>query len=382
MRSVIPFETERAAASIDETLDEHDWLIDNGLPDGPSEPLSDAEGVERSNHVRATKAAIRTHWLSLIEDVAPYSVLSAQEAALRSQQYAEEQLAEHPGEGSQAVLQKQHSATAVQKEAFLAEEESLLHQGDGNSSRPGFDAALGLDISHLAAREAGEILKHVADTDKELAIITFQYPIFDRQTQTFGTVHYEPDMHHTTVRLKNEQSEKLKVATQRLVEGVVIGKPDVRRSARILNAARKAGRAITRLWFRSGHRYRRLIVFGRIRVLEPGSSNEAFSGTVVAERSLDSVIRERRGDLTIAGVFLFLGLTVSILSSPWIWDFDLRLHNGTWSDGWLAWVAGNLSRIGSAFFVGAFLPVIQIWLYWRSVRRKPSVEWHIDVAEP
>jgi hypothetical protein len=363
MRSVVPFETERDSSSIDETLSTYDWMIDAGIT-SPEER--------------------RAFWLLQIEDAAPHAVLLAQEAAWKSQQDAERELERSFGGEATIVLEKQHEATEAQAAAMVAERQIIVStDGDGPAGSPRGVGPVPVRLVQLAAREAGEILHQVAEDDKELALITFQYPIFDRQTQTFGTVHYESDKHHTTIRLKNTHSEKLKIATQRLVEDVVRGRVPDRRSVRVWSATKAVGQSLLRAWFRSPHRYRRPVVFARVKVLEPRSSNEAFSGIVVAERSLAAVLRERRGDLIVAGVFLVLGVTASLLSSPWVWDFDRRLQTLTiWRDGWLAWAAGNMSRIGSAFFVGVFLPIIQVWLYWRSVRRKPSIEWNIDVAEP
>jgi hypothetical protein len=366
---------------VDGTLERYDWTIDLEIP-SRSDRARNADDATSPDATSAepTPASRREYWLALIREITPSTVVSAQESAVRSQQEAEERLSREGSAAALAVLELQHKATEAQEAAVIAGTERLI---EADQQLPGGSAAGTFhSIPELAAVEAAEILEHVAPTDRELARITFQYPIFDRQTQTFGTVHYEPDMHHTIIRLKNEQSEKLKAATQRLVEDLIIAGREVSRSVRALNAIRAAGRFLLRAWFRPAHRQRRQIAFGRIRVLEPRSANEAFSGEVVSERSLESVIRERRGDLIVAAVFLSLGVVVFLLSSPLVWNFDYKTHTQQWSDGWLPWIAGNLSRVGSAFFVGVFLPIIQIWLYWRNVRRKPSIEWHIDVAQP
>jgi hypothetical protein len=149
----------------------------------------------------------------------------------------------------------------------------------------------------------------------------------------------------------------------------------------MMNAIRALVAAVLTAWFRMPYRHRGRIAFARIKVLEPGRSVEAFSGTVIPEKSLASVIHQRRSDLILAGVFLILGVTLSLLSSPMVLNFDYRTHVPHWINGWLAWGSGNMSRIGSAFFVAVFLPIIQILLYWRAVRRKPSIDWNIDVAK-
>jgi len=366
MRSVIPFDIEAGPKKIDEILSEYDWMI-GGSPAGAHER--------------------REFWLKEISKVPPHAILDKQEAAFHEQLAAEiELLTEHLPD-SEEIINKQRSAIQAQESAIAAERRlmvGLTEKQSGNGRTP--RSRPGDTLVSLAAGEAREILLHVSPHDRSIANITFQYPVFDRRTQTFGTVHYELDkdnvaVHHVVIRLKNSQSEKLKVATQRLVADLNLGTVESRRSIRLLNALRALNISFLRLWYRSAHHSRRRIRFARIKVLEPGQSTEAFSGRVTAERSLASVIRERRSDIVVAGVFLTLGITTSILSSPMVYNFDYLTHAEKWTDGWLAWGAGNLSRIGSAFFVGVFVPLIQILLHWQSVRRKPSVSWNIDVAD-
>ena len=344
MRSVIPFETEAKASRVDEILLEYDWMI-GGAPDEPT--------------------ARREFWQKEIDRI-PTEQLLKQHQVRSVEQLVAEQNQFAPAVGG-ALTQ-----TLV--------EPTNSHDG---SSDNGQASVLGSapPLFSLAADEAREIIFHISRPDKKLARITFQYPIFDRQTQTFGTVHYEPDKHHIVIRLKNSHSEKLKLATERLAGDLIRGKIEGRRSIRIMNAIRALAGAVLTAWFRMPDRHRGKIALARIKVLEPGNPVEAFSGTVIPEKSLASVVHERRSDVVLAGVFLSLGLAISLLSSPILLNFDYQTHTEHWINGWVPWFSGNMSRIGSAFFVAVFLPIIQILLHWRAVRRKPSIDWNIDVPK-
>ena len=320
----------------------------------------------------------REFWQKEIDRIPTKELLKQHEVRSAEQLVAErDQFAPDIGESSTPTL-----GDALIEEIGTLTRQTRAYSRDGSSDN-GQASVLGSapPLFSLAADEAREIIFHISRYDKQLAKITFQYPIFDRQTQTFGTVHYEPDKHHIVIRLKNSHSEKLKLATERLAGDLIRGKIEGRRSIRIMNAIRALAGAVLTAWFRMPDRHRGRIAFARIKVLEPGRSVEAFSGSVIPERSLASVVHERRGDVILAGVFLTLGLAISLVSSPIMLNFDYQTHTEHWINGWLAWGSGNMSRIGSAFFVAVFLPIIQILLHWRAVRRKPSIDWSIDVAK-
>jgi hypothetical protein len=361
MRSIIPFEVDKAATVVDRILDNFDWT----MPDQPEQ-------------------ATDFDWQDAVRQVPSRGALHAQEKALREQYTAERELerlnlSKLPSQEVEQVRSAQHTAIAAQEVAIDREHGLLTMKTIPENSDGQKRAVMKLsEFQLLAATEARKILDIVAEEDKEYANLTFRYPIFDRRTQTWGTVHYEPTKHHAVIRLRNSHSEKLKIATQHLVEHLVLGDRQVRHHSRAAVMAGLAKQMANYLWYQGWKRPAKPITFEHIKVLEAGTSNEAFTGAVVAEKSLISVLRERSDDLKVAGVFLFLGLTTLALSSPWLFNFDYRLKLQSWQDGWLSWFSGNLTRLGSALFVGVFLPLIQVWLYWRAVRRKPSIVWIVD----
>lgn len=365
MRSVIPIETVATASEIDEILAKHDWMLDiDGIDNGQ----------DRSNS-----------WKQRVAAATPQRIVHDQEAALTSQLAASNEMKHEVLVDSgqvQNALRQQELAIDAQSRAITAELQALsMDHTSGNSRHPYGQPFIASTLADKAAREANEIMAIIAAEDLEIAWIEFQYPIFDRQTQTFGTVHYEVSKHFITIRLKNPQPEKLKMATERIIYSLIEGETEPSTKVRLAHVATRFRSLLRAVWYRDSHRRRDPIAFGRIRVLEQGNSNEAFSGVVRPEQTLESVIRERRGDLLIASTFLFLALLIFILSSPWVWNLDYATHAERWTNGWLAWFAGNLSRIGSALMVGVFLPVISVWLAWRHVRRKPIVNWNTGVAE-
>jgi hypothetical protein len=118
--------------------------------------------------------------------------------------------------------------------------------------------------------------------------------------------------------------------------------------------------------------------FLRIRVLEANSAIEAYSGDVQPARGFRWTLQQRRNDIRVAIVFLVLGFFVLLLESPLALNLDARLHDLThWTNGWLSWYVGNVQRMGSALFVAIFLPVIQVFLFWRATKSQPSINWSV-----
>jgi hypothetical protein len=118
--------------------------------------------------------------------------------------------------------------------------------------------------------------------------------------------------------------------------------------------------------------------FSRIRVLEANSYLEAYSGEVEPERGFRWTVRQRRTDIRVAVVFLLLGFSVLFAESPVVFNLDLRLHDlSHWTNGWLGWTVGNVQQMGSALFVAVFLPVIQVFLFWRAAEHQPYINWSV-----
>lgn len=356
MRSITSFELRERATRIDQILASFEWRI----PDSSTELTS-------------------SEWQQVVRLQPAQGPLAAQESALRSQRIAEHEIhASVDLNGATELLHAQQVATQAQKEAIREDRNYIAHTASSEEDTSETLAALNT-FQRIATRQARYIFDQIAEDDQDYAYLTFRYPVYDRRTQTWGTVHYEDGHHRAVIRLRNAKPDRLKRATERLVENLVAGDPQARKRLRLSGLWRLACRAGHSIWFEGAAKRDLPIVFDHVRVLEPGNSNEAFTGIVVIERSIESVLHERRGDLKVAGFLLFLGLITLVIESPWVMNLDLRLHGeAVWQDGWLAWFAGNLGRLGSALFVAVFLPVIQVWLHWREVVRRPSITWSAD----
>lgn len=361
MRAIIAFEVENGPGAVEEVLRQQGWTLE--LPEGDS-------------------------WRTLIARLPPVGAWDSQWTAWRLQTQVEHELARAEGQDlDPATLDDVRRARTAQNVASEAQRAAIEEQkvvldrlapdflargvSRDNNGEP-------KDLRALAASESELILGQIAAEDRDYALLTFQHPIYDRRTQTWGTVHYEPDhqQRHIVIRLRNSHSERLKRATQRLVAHLLGDVEDESRAARVRRLSSEIRALAHWLW------YRKLrsdpMEFEPIKVLEPGSPREAFYGSVVSERTLGSVVRERRGDLFIAGIFGALGVASLLLESPLILDYDKRVHDLTiWHSGWLAWMAGNVGRLGTSLFVASFLPVIQVLLAWREVRRRPAVVWDL-----
>jgi hypothetical protein len=267
-------------------------------------------------------------------------------------------------EGQQKVINAQEDAIGAESEL-----RARLSRGQGRIQ--------------LAAQEAAAILEQLPRRSIEWARHTFEYPVYDRATESWGTVHFEPGGSggwlSAVIRFTNTNAELLKMVATRLVDRLFAHSRELLRAGRMKRVVRWLRQRTHDAWYDLNPLRAEPVEFELARVLAADTGEVAFSGKVVGRRSLRHVLRERRGEVKIATVFLSLGVLLLLVTSPLALDFDERIHNEgqTWHSGWLAWTGGNLSRISTALFVAVFLPVISLLLHWRDVRRSPSIEWHV-----
>ncbi|HEY0453254.1 hypothetical protein [Actinophytocola sp.] len=303
-------------------------------------------------------------WRQAVRKFPATAIVIRQEQALEFQLEAEHTLERLDTNDAmiQGLLSEAQQAVKTQSQLLRHEKELLSPDSQipgstiGNTSQPEDG-----ELWRIGAGEARLILDQIAEADKPIAKITFQYPILHRRTATWGTVHFEDDGRQVVVRLHNSQSEKLKRATSKLIDIVIDGQYEQANPSRL----------------RVRRRNYKVVEFDKIRILEAGNSSEAYTGVVLDGRSLKTVAREQSSDLKIAAIFLSLSLLVAFTASPLVLDLDQRIFDQARTDGWLAWAAGNYARIGSALFVAIFLPLTHVLLYWRRVRKQPAINWNV-----
>jgi hypothetical protein len=195
--------------------------------------------------------------------------------------------------------------------------------------------------------------------------------------ETWGTVHYEPGQRHVVIRLRNSNSEKLKTASEHLVKSFLSEVRPKEKTLRFKIFFDKLRGLVQSALYRIP-KQDSPFTFSRIRVLEANSAIEAYSGDVQPARGFRWTLQQRRTDIKVAIVFLVLGFFVLLMESPWVFNLDARLHDlSHWTDGWLSWYVGNIQRMGSALFVAIFLPVIQVFLFWRATKSQPYINWSV-----
>lgn len=374
MRAIIPIDLavplreHDPAATVDAVLRSRGWL----LPETP----------EQGTDVDSSAAL---DWNHLVNNMPPEHPRKAAQDASRLQHLAAaeldelDQLDELNSSKFRKFSEQQHKAAVAQDDALLAERTELAI--NANSGKK--DNFLQLDGKRLsrfqltAAREARLILDQIWDEDRSYALVAFKYPIFERESETWGTVHYERGQRHVVIRLRNSNSEKLKAASEHLVRSFLTEVHPKQKILRIRIFFDGLGRLAQSVFYRVP-RQESPYTFSRIRVLEANSSIEAYSGGIQPERGFRWTVQQRRTDIRVAVVFLLLGISVLLMESPLIFNLDERLHNLThWTNGWLSWFAGNMQRVGSALFVAVFLPVIQIFLFWRATKNQPYIHWSV-----
>jgi hypothetical protein len=361
----LPLQDDDPGAKVDAILRARGWL----LPETPAQATD-------------VSSSATLDWNHLVSNMAPEHPRKMARDASRLQHLVEAELKQlqedDPSRAPNFTIQ-QHEAASTQDTALLTERIELAINGNSGEE----DTFIRLDGKKLtkfqlsAAREARLILDQIWEEEQEYAVVAFKYPIFERESETWGTVHYEPGQRRVVIRLRNSNSEKLKSASEHLVKSFLTELHPKERIPRISILFHGLGSLAETVFYKQS-KQDRPYTFSRIRVLEANSPLEAYSGEVQPERGFRWTLQQRRNDIRVAVVFLLLGISVLIMESPWAFNVDVRLHNLTrWTDGWLSWFVGNVQRMGSALFVAVFLPVIQIFLFWRATKSQPYIYWSV-----
>jgi hypothetical protein len=364
--------------------------IDLALPLGDLEPGLSVDGIlqargwrlpEESSQAAEVQSSTTLDWNRLVNNMPPEHPRQAARDASRLQHLAEEELDKLEKSNPTSARRfgtRQHDAVMNQEAALLTEEiESQAIVNGREDSSFAFEGKKLSEFQLTAARQARLILDQIWDEDRAYALVAFKYPIFERETETWGTVHYESGQRHVVIRLRNSNSEKLKTASEHLVKSFLNELRPEEKTLRFKIFFEKLGGLVQSILYRIP-KQDSPFTFLRIRVLEANSAIEAYSGDVQPARGFRWTLKQRRTDIRVAVVFLVLGFSVLLLESPLLLNLDARLHGLThWTNGWLSWYVGNVQRMGSALFVAIFLPVIQVFLFWRATKSQPYINWSV-----
>jgi hypothetical protein len=359
--------------------------IDLALPLADDDPGASVDAVLRTRgwllpktSEQATGSSDTLDWNHLVTNMPPEHPRKVARDASRLQHLAETELEQFGNSDTSINFRtQQRDAADAQDSALLTERIELAINANSEEDSLILDGKKISAFQFNAAREARLILDQIWDDDRAYALVAFKYPIFERESETWGTVHYERGQRHVVIRLRNSNSERLKAASEHLVKSFLTEIHPKQKVLRIRVLFTRLGNISQAVFYRVS-KQDRPYTFSRIRVLEANSSIEAYSGEVQPERGFRWTLQQRRTDIRVAIVFLLLGISVLLIETPLIFNLDEKLHNLThWTNGWLSWFAGNVQRMGSALFVAVFLPVIQIFLFWRATKSQPYINWSV-----
>jgi len=188
----------------------------------------------------------------------------------------------------------------------------------------------------LLEKKKIEILATVSPDDTPLATETCRYVIHDSETGTWGIVS-EPNPSDFDFRLKNDRSDKLKRATEKLVEALS--------SSHSLNL--------------SGLKFNPEVV-----VYAPGSPNVSFYGTIIPQGRLRYAIQRRSVEASVGILFLTMALLFSLLTIP---PIKVVLF-GSPVSAWGQWASDNMGRLSTTGFATFATTWTSIFLYyWRDI---------------
>lgn len=210
----------------------------------------------------------------------------------------------------------------------------------------------GLDQNHTEVlKHKEDILSHVADEDRAIAENTFLYTIYDEATKSWGIIN-NPTKHGVTFRVKNPDSDRLKRACERLA-----------RNLQELSSEKKRGEIGTGFDFIS-----------KIEVLEPNSTDHAYSGEVLPADRKALAIQQKRNEFWVGVLALGSALLLLVITLPPIETLFLGSLTVDWHDYW----KGFLDRLGTSAFVTATISGLNVLLHYFEISRKSIIRWTFD----
>ncbi len=197
-----------------------------------------------------------------------------------------------------------------------------------------------------------EVLSHVAADDLVMVEETVLYTIFDDITNSWGIVS-NPTQHSIAFRLKNRDSERLKLATERLVSNL-----------QSLSHSSRRG---------SGEESVKFTFVGKIEVLEPNSEDHAYYGEVLPINRFSYARRKRSTEFWVGVLAAIAGLSLLVITFPPIASNALV----NLSPEWQVYIKGLVDRLGTSAIVTATVSLLNVVLYWFNLRRKSVIIWNV-----
>ncbi|HXJ11042.1 MAG TPA: hypothetical protein VNH19_02125 [Candidatus Limnocylindrales bacterium] len=187
----------------------------------------------------------------------------------------------------------------------------------------------------------------MAQDHKPLLEKTFTCTIYDEETKTWGIVN-QPQSQNITFRLKNQSSDKLKAATEKLI--------------RQLQTARRTHGPDSRPAFSFQP---------RVEVFEANSEDHAFYGEILKPRSFRQAVKEREQEARI-GLFAGIGAAILLLlTSPPVATHVVGDVNLPWG----RWASGNYERFATAALVTTTVSWLEVIMHWLFTLRQPIILW-------
>ena len=195
-----------------------------------------------------------------------------------------------------------------------------------------------------------EILDQVREGDRDIAEGTHLYTIYDADSRSWGIVS-NPTKGLITFRLKNPVSDRLKNATEKLIYDFQVG-----------NAKELKRDGMT------------FDFHPTVEVLEPNSTNQAYSGEIIPFKKFRFAIRQRRIEATVGLIAALFAIFFSLLTVPSIRSpLFQRL-----APEWFTWLSGFMERLATSSIVVATISWLNLLLHWLDLRRKGVIRWSLD----
>ena len=220
-----------------------------------------------------------------------------------------------------------------------------------------------------------EIISIVSPDDQDMVKETFLCIIYDEATRTWVLVNH-PTTKGITFRLKNDDSDKLKRACERLVT-------DLQNCNQQEKSNKKNEVAI------------KFDFISRIEVREPTRPDHTYSGEIIPAQRWKLAIKQKNTELYLSIISGFVAIGLILLSLPighvilatnalpiethvpFIQDLNFLKDHPDWCE----FFKGLIERLGTSAVVTATISLLSIILFYLDIRQKPMVRWSISVSQ-
>lgn len=197
-----------------------------------------------------------------------------------------------------------------------------------------------------------KIIEILSERDQEVVKNTLLGDVYEPRTKTWG-IYNRPTRDTIEFRLQNSNCELLKDACSNLVT-------DLRKYERTQNGKSRINFEINKT----------------VLVLQPGTAEPAFSGQLIEDRDFRFSILSRKSQFWTGALAMVFAVIVTYVTCPW----GPLGHEATSASPWRVWSSTALAHAIPAALVTTAVSWLEVFFFWRKVRREVPIMWSTHQA--